>query len=1025
MTTPTPSLRRRLNISIIGAIAISLLITLIGLGWQFKLREQIVQRQQYLAQMREAMLNLKTAFLIARQYDYQLIEIVSHNLSEPTVTAKHTAALTEVQAAIERFNTAISDLPELESYRQQLNHLLDQYQTTVMQITDQIDLRQRSGGIEQTLGLARRELWQSLARNESNTFLIRLALEEQAYLSTRRQEYIDNIRIQINNLQTFISLLPDSEQQVVQRQLADYTSLFTQLTKLDQQLSHYTSQLEYQTEDLIKVIENINEILNSEQWEIANISETSNWIGLGLVLWMIFSSTTIFIVLGRLINRYFTKPLIELTTAAQRVAEGWRDTPIPLIGTDEIGDLARALAQLTATLNDTIASLEERIEQRTAQLRRALNEKDALLVQEQRRIRHAQALVELGSRLSTAPDAAEVYRRVVDALATAKEAADRIGIYTREPDGVEWVPRAVVGYQQHASTVLRLPVFDLPAHRPFYIPDLRQHEVQSLPGISGSAIFIVFSTDPYPEALLIVYRPQPHAFTDDEIDHLGIAARLAEQALTRIRLVASLRQAKERAEETNRERSKLLARLDHDIRNPLNTIIALSENLRDAFAEEYSVFSEDLEKIGNAGRRLLARLNVLLDSAKIETGAFELRPEPFIFDTLLDKVLAEVTPLIRQQRNRLAIERPPQVGTIVADLNRLWQVLLYPLQFVATTTQLGVITISVQRSTDDNHGAIIEVTISDTGAALSEEQIDALLTPFAPPPETPRPIDAGHNLALCYQLCTLMGGTFQLTSSGPRGVTFHIRIPVNTADETVQPMYPTFLSQPDVLVITKTDAHVLQAALEQLGWQVQCETMLTDAITNLPEPPTAILVDAEQQELAERILSTAGWQQVPVIWLTDNVDDSSTTCASWPGDPNDVIQTLQTVLSRRSTLPSARHILVIEDEISTRLIIRRVLESDGWKVIEAGSGQLGAMLWRITQPQLVILDLILPDIDGIALLREIRTELNTPVVIVTARLLQNEELEMLAAVGAVVLQKGRYRRSDLLELVRKLMQRNK
>ncbi|MBO9374169.1 MAG: HAMP domain-containing protein, partial [Chloroflexus sp.] len=140
---------------------------------------------------------------------------------------------------------------------------------------------------------------------------------------------------------------------------------------------------------------------------------------------MVFSSTTIFIVIGRLINHYFTKPLIELTTAAQRVADGWRDTPIPLIGTDEIGNLARALARLTATLNDTIASLEERIEQRTAQLRRALNEKDALLIQEQRRMRRAQALVELGSRLSTAPNAAEVYRRVVEALATAKETEDR------------------------------------------------------------------------------------------------------------------------------------------------------------------------------------------------------------------------------------------------------------------------------------------------------------------------------------------------------------------------------------------------------------------------------------------------------------------------------------------------------------------------------------------------------------------------------------------------------------------------
>ncbi|MBO9316344.1 MAG: response regulator, partial [Chloroflexus sp.] len=992
MTTPTPSLRRLITIGVISAVVISLLITLIGLGFQLKLREQVVKKQYHLTQIRESLLNLKMAFLIARQYDYQLVEIASHNLlPDPAITTNHIAALTEALIELEKFKTASIDFPELESYHQQLTRLLDQYQTTVKQITDQIDQRQQADGIEQTLRRARQKLWQSLERNGIKTFIERIALEEQAYLSTRRQEYADNIRIQITRLQAAIPFLTDSEQSVVQQNITNYIATFTRLVEFDQNLYQYASRLDYQTSDLVNVAKAVSQFLVSEQQEITSISEIDDWISLGLMLWMVSSSIIIFIVLGRFIQRYFTRPLIELTTAAQRVADGWRDTPIPLVGTDEIGNLARALARLTAALNDTIARLEERIDQRTDQLRRALNEKDALLLQEQHRIRREQALVELGSRLSTAQDAAEVYRCVVEALATAKEAEDRIGVYTREPDGVEWVPRALVGYQQYPLRVLRLPMFNLPIHRPFYIPDLQQHEVPSLPGVSGSAIFITFSTDPYPTALLVVYRPQSHAFTDDEIDHLGIAARLAEQALTRIRLIVSLQQAKERAEEINRERSKLLARLDHDIRNPLNTIIALSETLRDALSER-SIFVEDLEKIGSAGRRLLARLNILLDSAKIEIGALELRPEPFIFDTLLDRVLAEVTPLIRQQRNRLTIERPRQVGTIVADLNRLWQVLLYPLHFVATTTQHGVITLSVQRYTNDDQVEIVEVTISDTGVALSKEQIDALLTPFAPPPETPRQIDTGHNLALCYQLCTLMKGTFQLTSPGPRGINFHIRIPVNAADETIRPIPPARLPRPDVLVITTTDARVLQAALEQLGWQVQCETTLTDAVTNLAKPPTAILMHAEHRELAERILPTAGWQQTPVIWLTDNVDDSSVPSALWPGDPNDVIQTLQALLSRHPVLPSTRHILLIEDETPTRLIIRRVLESDGWTVIEASNGQLGAKLWRTTQPQLVILDLILPDIDGIALLREIRNELNTPVVIVTARLLQNEEL---------------------------------
>ncbi|WP_322489106.1 histidine kinase dimerization/phospho-acceptor domain-containing protein [Chloroflexus sp.] len=119
---------------------------------------------------------------------------------------------------------------------------------------------------------------------------------------------------------------------------------------------------------------------------------------------------------------------------------------------------------------------------------------------------------------------------------------------------------------------------------------------------------------------MALYRPQPNAFTDDEIAYVGIAARLSRQALTQVRLVGSLQQAKEAAEAINRERSAFLARLDHDVRNPLNTIIAMSEMLREAITDRPAA-SEDAGTIARASRRLLSRLNILLDSAKIEAVA--------------------------------------------------------------------------------------------------------------------------------------------------------------------------------------------------------------------------------------------------------------------------------------------------------------------------------------------------------------------------------------------------------------------
>ena len=116
--------------------------------------------------------------------------------------------------------------------------LLEQYQTTVNQIKDQIEQRQRTDGIEQELRDARYKLWQHLERSPADfrELGLRLSLDEQAYLSTRRQEYIDNVRLQINKLYAIASSLPDTERVVVERDVADYLEDFLLLVTLDRDL---------------------------------------------------------------------------------------------------------------------------------------------------------------------------------------------------------------------------------------------------------------------------------------------------------------------------------------------------------------------------------------------------------------------------------------------------------------------------------------------------------------------------------------------------------------------------------------------------------------------------------------------------------------------------------------------------------------------------------------------------------------------------------------------------------------------
>lgn len=1025
MNKPSPSLRHRLIIGIVSAIMLSLVVSIGGLWIQAALHQHTTERLQRAAQAREATLSLNIALLTEHRHDIALLELAYRNQPiEPLTVVAYITTLQEVRQAFGKLEALSVEFTSLTPFTQELGQTFNTYQATLAQITAQIEQRRHINGIEHRLREAWRALWLTLDQQASifRERGLRLALEEQAYLTTRRQEYIDGVRIQINQLQAATMGLPESDRTLLQQRLTAYLNTFLQLTTLDRELQQYVTALQYHTDDMLHAIVGIQQAIATEQDQAAAMLNLADWMSYGLILWMIGSSTTIFATLGWFINRHITRPLTTLTYAAKRVTSGWHETPIPIVGTDEIGDLARALAQLTNELNETIAKLEDRVAQRTIQLQRALARNEALLAQERRRSRNEQILIDLSLALSHLMDEAAIYRCVVDTLAAGQEPDDRIGIYTREADGTFWVPQVTYGYQRDPFLKLVAPKALEQAHANLcYIDDLSAYSVQGLPALQGSVVAATILLDQQDYALLTLYRPQPNAFTDDEIAYIGIAARLAGQALTRVQLVGSLQQAKEAAEAINRERSAFLARLDHDVRNPLNTIIAMGEMLREALADRPAA-SEDAGTIARAGRRLLSRLNILLDSAKIESGMLTLQPEPFLLDTLLDDVLSEIEPLIRQNHNRLEIERPSNLGLIVADLNRLRHSLIHPLRFAAATTRHGAITVQVQRQTTDAQRDVLAVTINDTGATLSERHLQSLLTPFALPSAGSRRADEGQGLALSRQLCELMGGSLVAYPRTSAGIGFTIRIPIVLSHEPDDPVVqPHYWPQPDLVLVTAIEARTLQNALEQVGWQVQRAASLTEAIAQVRRPPSALLIDTthDPAPVAE-ILLAAGWDTVPVIWLCHaDSGECAMLCARWPGDVEAVIRTVKTVLPRPQQHSNA--ILLIEDDLPTRLMIRHALESEGWHVIEAGDGVTGKTIWLSAKPALVILDLMLPDGDGLALLHHLRQIMTTPVVVVTAKMLHHDELSALANIGATVLQKGRYRRSDLLALVRTLV----
>ena len=497
---------------------------------------------------------------------------------------------------------------------------------------------------------------------------------------------------------------------------------------------------------------------------------------------------------------------------------------------------------------------------------------------------------------------------------------------------------------------------------------------------------------------------------------------------------AELTIAKEAAEEASRAKSSFLANMSHELRTPLNAIIGYSEMLQEE-AEERGVpeFGADLKKVHGAGRHLLSLINDILDLSKIESGKMELLLETFEVRSLLEDVESTIKPLVEKNHNTLEVVGATDAGAMHADVTRLRQVLFNLLSNACKFTEKGRITLDVRRE-HGTFGDDVVFRLSDTGIGMTPEQQSRLFEAFmqADASTSRRFGGTGLGLAISRRFCQMMGGDVSVTSTPGVGSTFTVRIPATVPERAVREAQPA-RTQGTVLVIDD-DAEaceLLARSLIKEGFRVVTARTGDEGLKAAREhKPDAITLDVlmpgmDGWAVLKTLKSDPEVARVPVVMIS-MVDQRDMGRALGAADylPKPIDRERLSAILRRFRGPqSPCPAVVIEDDPASREVLRRTLEQDGWRVCEATNGREGLELLASGTPDLILLDLMMPEMDGFEFVEALRANeawAGIPVVVVTARDLSGDERRRLESHVRKVLQKGALSRDALAREIRRL-----
>lgn len=529
----------------------------------------------------------------------------------------------------------------------------------------------------------------------------------------------------------------------------------------------------------------------------------------------------------------------------------------------------------------------------------------------------------------------------------------------------------------------------------------------------------------------------------------GIVANIRD--ITERRRAADLSREKEAAEAANKAKSNFLANMSHELRTPLNAIIGYSEMLQEMAADDgHDQYQGDLKKIHSAGQHLLELINDVLDISKIEAGKMDLYIESFSLDQTIEEVQAVADPLAKKNSNQLVIEKSAELGIIRADATKVRQCLLNLLSNACKFTSNGIVRLGAAR---DANWVTFEV--SDTGIGMTAEQMSKLFRAFqqADSSTTRKFGGTGLGLAISRHFSQLMNGDITVESEVGKGTKFTMRIPVEVvpraaansartdradndpkAEDALRAIESLPASAAVVLVIDDdpTVADLLRRTLVKDGYRVEHAENGEKGLQLARQlRPDAITLDVmmpgmDGWQVMTRLKSDPELADIPVVLLSI-INDRKTGFAlgatEYLTKPFDR-ERLMSVLGRISKARGSRLALVVDDIADNRELLRSALEHDGWKVDEANNGREALERLEQRRPDAILLDLMMPEMDGIQFVERLRVNemyRSIPVLVVTAKEITPADRQRLSGGVQAIMQKGAVDLSEVVSQTKALL----
>jgi signal transduction histidine kinase/DNA-binding response OmpR family regulator len=488
----------------------------------------------------------------------------------------------------------------------------------------------------------------------------------------------------------------------------------------------------------------------------------------------------------------------------------------------------------------------------------------------------------------------------------------------------------------------------------------------------------------------------------------------------------------------NKTKSVFLANMSHELRTPLSAILGFSELLIDDDAGRFNEASRKnfLEHIHSGGENLLGLINDILDLAKLEAGQMKIRPETLRVANVVDDVMSVAQPLAAKKQLTVSKQVSSNI-VLIADAGKLKQMLLNLVSnAIKFTPEGGTVTIAAKQLPQT-----LEISVADTGIGISEADQGRIFEEF-------QQLDSGIGrvaqgtglgLALTRHFAVLHGGDVRLESQLGKGSTFTLCLPVAglapigpaVTDRVVARGGDIPDDRPLILVVedNEADAELVSHIVERGGFRVEIARTGGEALDKArTSQPVAILLDIVLPELdgwevLARLKRDETTSSIPVVVVSvvDNPDLGAALGALdylvKPIRPNQLLDRLRRFNFKRQTGKERINVLVVDDETIQRELLATVLESEGFTVVQAAGGREAIQVAIAIKPDLVLLDLMMPDVTGLDVVRALRANAATkatPIMILTAKDLTETDKGHLNGHVSAILSNGSTGAHDLL-----------